>query len=220
MRKVYHTSGSGAAMAVSIGLSVLFTAVLFGMLPFSHMVAKPTRTLELRKASIADLPPPADEPPPAPPMEAAPPPAAPPQPQLAEAPQQIPLSADLEVATGSGGALAGFGEVQAMAAVEAIREEAFEVEDLERGPEVVSQVPPAYPPELRKARVEGTVTLALLVGEDGNVEDVRVENSSRAEFEKPALEAVRRWRFRPGTKEGNAVKAFVRLPLRFRIPQG
>jgi protein TonB len=206
-------------MALSIGLSVLITGVLFGLLPFSHMVAKPTRTLELRKTSIADLPPPVDDPPPAPPMEAEPPPAAPPQPQLAETPQQIPLSADLEVATGSGGALAGFGEVQAMATVDAIREEAFEVEDLERGPEVLSQVPPVYPAELRKARVEGTVTLALLVGKDGTVEEARVENSSRSEFEQPALEAVRRWRFRPGTKEGNAAKAFVRIPLRFRIPR-
>ncbi len=33
----------------------------------------------------------------------------------------------------------------------------------------------------------------------------------------PALEAVRRWRFRPGMKDGQAVKTHMRLPMRFRV---
>ena len=167
-----------------------------------------------------DLPPPVEEPEAPPPPEEEKPPEAPPEPQLAETPQQIPLSADLEVAIGSGGALAGFGEIRRSTAAETVQEETFDVSELEKRPEAVSQVAPAYPAELRKAKIEGVVTLVFVLGEDGRVEDPRVENSSRPEFEKPALEAIRKWRFRPGEKDGQAVRTYVRIPMRFRVDSG
>jgi periplasmic protein TonB len=94
------------------------------------------------------------------------------------------------------------------------------VSELEKKPEPVSQVAPAYPAELRKARIEGLVTLVFVLNEDGRVEEPRVENSSRPEFEKPALEAIRKWRFRPGVKAGQPVRAYVRIPMRFRVASG
>ena len=33
----------------------------------------------------------------------------------------------------------------------------------------------------------------------------------------PALEAIRRWRFKPGMKDGEAVKTYMRQPIRFRV---
>jgi len=72
----------------------------------ASVLANPQRTLELRTARAVDLPPPVENEPLPPPPEAEKPPAAPPEPLLADTPQQIPLSADLEVAMGSGGALA------------------------------------------------------------------------------------------------------------------
>jgi protein TonB len=157
-------------------------------------------------------------------MEEAPPPAepekkeeAPPELKLNDAPQQIALNADLEVATGTGGGLAGFGEVAKMASTESTRDDVVDVSELEKRPEPISQVAPAYPAELRKAKVEGSVTLVFVLTEDGRVEEARVENSSRAEFEKPALDAIRKWKFRPGTKNGQAVRTYLRMPMRFRI---
>jgi len=220
MRKVYQSQNSSVGLALSVMFSVGITAILFGVLPFAHRIAKPDRSLELRKASTADLPPPVEEEPQAPPPDAEQPPEAPPEPQLAETPQQIPLSADLEVAMGTGGALAGFGEIRALTAVEKMQEEAFDVADLEKRPEAVSQIPPTYPPELKKAKIEGVVTLVFVLSEEGRVEDPRVENSSRVEFEKPALEAIRKWRFRPGMKDGQAVRTYVRIPMRFRVASG
>ena len=181
---------------------------------------KPSRSLELRKTGAADLPPPAEEQVPPPPREAEKPPEAPPQPQLAETPKQIPITADLEVAVGSGGALAGFGEIRALTTVQAIQNETFDVSELEQRPEAVSQIAPAYPAELRKARIEGLVTLVFVLDENGRVEEPRVENSSRPEFEKPALDAIRKWRFRPGMKDGQAVRTYVRIPMRFRVAAG
>ena len=126
----------------------------------------------------------------------------------------------MEVALGSGGALAGFGEIRSLTAAEAVTEEAFDVADLEKRPEPVSQVAPTYPSELRKAKVEGVVTLVFVLDETGRVEDPRVENSSRPEFEKPALEAIRKWKFSPGQKDGQAVRTYIRIPMRFRVTSG
>lgn len=220
MRKVYQHEKSSFALPMALGASLFVTAAVFLLIPFSHLAHAPKRTLELRKTSAVDLPPPADEPFIPPVMEAEAPPEAPPEPQLAEAPQQIPLSADLDVAVGSGGALAGFGEVRALTAAESSVQEAFDVTDLEKRPEAVTQIPPAYPPELRKAKVEGSVTLVFLLTEEGRVEAPRVENSTRPEFEKPALDAIRRWRFRPGMKDGQAVRTYIRVPIRFRVNAG
>lgn len=217
MRKVYQNEKSSVGLMMSVLFSVGITATLFALLPFAHRIAKPERSLELRKTSAADITPPEPEDLSTPPPEAEKPPEAPPEPQLADTPQQIPLSADLEVAMGSGGSLAGFGEVSRMTAVEKVEDEAFDVADLEKRPEAISQTPPTYPAELKKAKIEGTVTLVFVLGEDGRVEDPRVENSSRPEFEKPALEAIRKWRFRPGMKDGQAVRTYIRIPMKFRV---
>jgi periplasmic protein TonB len=216
MRKVYHVKNKPLGMPVTIGVAAGLTALIFCIIPFSHFVNRPSHVLELHKTSAIDLPPPVEEQAP-PPPEPERPPETPPEPQLVDTPQQIPLSADLEVAMGSGGALAGFGEIRALTAAENMQSDAFDVADLEKRPEAISQTAPVYPAELRKARIEGSVTVVCILDEGGRVEEPRVENSSRPEFEKPALDAVRKWRFRPGMKDGQAVRAYIRIPMRFRI---
>jgi len=220
MRKVYRIRRNSIGLPIAVAASAAITAIIFCIIPFSHMVNKPTRTLELRKTSAADLPPPLEQQ-----LQASPPepekrPDAPAEPQMADSPQQIPLNADLEIAMGSGGALAGFGDVRALTGAETVQNEAFDVSELEKKPEAVSQIAPAYPPELRKAKIEGLVTIVFLLDENGRVAEPRVENSSRPEFEKPALEAIRKWRFRPGVKDGQAVRTYVRIPMRFRVASG
>jgi protein TonB len=221
MRKVYQTEKSVTGLAISIFFAVGLTALLFAILPFAHRIARPEGGIELVPTTAAELPPPEKEETPPPPAEDNRPPEAKPEPQLAETQQQIPLSADLEIAAGAGGTLAGFGEnLRALTTAEVATQDAFDVSDLEKRPEAVSQVAPAYPAELRKAKIEGVVTLVFVLNETGRVEDPRVENSSRPEFEKPALEAIRKWRFRPGEKDGQPVRSYVRIPMRFRVAAG
>lgn len=217
MRKVYQVEKSPGGLSVALMISACVTGAIFCVLPFTHIIAKPGRNLELRKTSATDLPPPPPEQLEAPPPELNKPPEAPPEPQLAETHQQIAITADLDVAVGSGGALAGFGEVKALTAAQSIQDETFDVSELEKRPEPISQVAPVYPPELRKAKIEGLVTLVFVLDENGRIAEPRVENSSRPEFEKPALEAIRKWRFRPGMKSGKAVATYIRIPIRFRI---
>jgi periplasmic protein TonB len=220
MRKVYQHEKSRAGLALAVFFAVGFAASLFAFIPFAHRVNKPQRTLELVKTSATDLPPPAEEEKPPPPQEEEKPEEAAPEPQLAEAQQQIPLSADLEVALGSGGALAGFGDIRSLTAAQAIQDETFDVSELEKRPEAVTEIAPVYPSELRKSKIEGVVTLMFVINEEGRVEDPRVENSSRPEFEKPALDAIRKWRFRPGMKDGQSVRTYVKRPFRFRVTSG
>ena len=220
MRKVYQNEKNLLGLPVAIFVSVGFTALLFGFIPFAHRINKPERTLELRKTSTADLPPPAEDAPPPPQIEAPKPPEAPPEPQLAESQTEIPITASLDVALGSGGGVVDSGEIHALTTAAEVKDEAFDVSDLEKRPEAVSQVAPAYPAELRKAKIEGSVTLIFVLSENGRVEDPRVENSSRPEFEKPALEAIRKWRFSPGEKDGQPVRTYIRLPMRFRVSAG
>lgn len=218
MRKVYQVSSGSSGWIPAILISVSFTLLLFCIIPFSHVVAKPKRILEIRKTSLADLPPPAEAeaPPPPPPEqneEEAPPPLL-----AEEAPQPVPLMADLDAAMGSGGILPGLIAAPAAAADVGKALDSFDVSELEQRPQPVSQVSPGYPAELRKAKIEGTVTVAFVVTEDGRVDDPRVEKSSRPEFEKYAIEAIRKWRFKPGMKEGKPVQCYLRQPFRFRAP--
>ncbi len=219
MRKVYTSSGSGWAALASMAFSVIATLSIFLVLPFTHIVARPERHLELRKTSAVDIPPPVEEPPP-PQQEQTKEEDVPPPPAMDDAPQSVPVMADLDVAVGGGGFLPGFvAGSGAMAGGDAdVGNEVFSAADLEERPQPAAQFPPAYPNELRRAKVEGSVTVAFVVDETGRVDDARVEKSSHPEFEKSALEAIRKWRFRPGKKEGQAVRSYLVQTFRFRPP--
>ena len=219
MRKVYTATGSGWAALASISFSVIATLAIFLILPFTHIVARPERHLELRKTSAVDIPPPVEEPP-QPQEEQAKEEDVPPPPAMDDAPQSVPVMADLDVAVGGGGFLPGFvaGGAGVSAADAGVGNEVFSAADLEERPQAAAHFPPAYPNELRRAKVEGSVTVAFVVDESGRVEDPRVEKSSHPEFEKSALEAIRKWKFKPGKKEGQAVRSYLVQTFRFRPP--
>jgi protein TonB len=63
---------------------------------------------------------------------------------------------------------------------------------------------------------EGTVTLGLLVGTDGRVVEISIANSSGfARLDKAALDAVRKWRWTPMMRGGEAVmlRGFLKIPF-------
>jgi periplasmic protein TonB len=64
----------------------------------------------------------------------------------------------------------------------------------------------------------GEVVVRFVVDAQGAVRRARVVQSSRAEFEGPALRAVERWRFRPGRKAGRAVATWMEVPIAFALP--
>jgi periplasmic protein TonB len=80
----------------------------------------------------------------------------------------------------------------------------------------VFQTAPLFPSEMRGKKVEGQVTVIFIVDASGKVTDARVETANFAAFEKPALDAVRQWKFEPGVKGGQRVACRMKAPIRFQ----
>ncbi len=81
---------------------------------------------------------------------------------------------------------------------------------------------PAYPLELMRENVRGTVILAAVINADGSVGEVRVLNSVDDRLDEYASDALSRWRFLPALKNGNpvALQAVVTIPFRPRLKAG
>lgn len=74
-----------------------------------------------------------------------------------------------------------------------------------------------YPDMARRAGVEGTVLVKVLVGKSGQVEQLGVMASDNAMLTTAALDAVRRLRFTPAEQQGEPVACWVRIPVRFEL---
>jgi TonB family protein len=85
-------------------------------------------------------------------------------------------------------------------------------------PVAMTKVDPAYPPELMRDNVEGTVTLYAVIRSDGSVASVRVLHGVDDRLDANACTALSRWHFQPGTKHGTAVdlEAVVQIPFRVK----
>lgn len=94
---------------------------------------------------------------------------------------------------------------------------AFDVGELDQRARPIFQAAPVYPFELRQKKVEGTVYMLFIVDKDGRVVNPRVEKSDHPAFERPALEAVRQWKFEPAVRGGEKVASKMRIPIRFAL---
>lgn len=85
-------------------------------------------------------------------------------------------------------------------------------------PVAMQKVDPAYPNELRRSGIEGTITLYAVIHSDGSVGEVRVLRGLDERLDENARVALAKWRFRPGTKNGSAVdlEAVVQIPFQAR----
>lgn len=75
--------------------------------------------------------------------------------------------------------------------------------------------PPSYPPADWVAAVEGDVVVKAAISETGRVTGVEVLQGLSAGLNKAAIEALEHWRFRPATRQGEAVAAHQVLTFRF-----
>lgn len=84
-------------------------------------------------------------------------------------------------------------------------------------PSVLSKVEPEYSEEARKAKWQGTVVLTLVVDEHGLPRDMKVTRSLGLGLDQKAIEAVSKWRFKPGMKDGKAVPVIATIEVNFRL---
>ncbi len=81
---------------------------------------------------------------------------------------------------------------------------------------LIHDVPPQYPPEAGRARIEGTVVLMAVIGTDGCVKDVRVE-SGLPILAQAAIDAVKQWRYKPYVINGEPVEIDSRITINFNL---
>jgi protein TonB len=84
-------------------------------------------------------------------------------------------------------------------------------------PVLVLRVEPVYPEAARKARLEGEVILEAIITAGGEIEEVRVARSAGILLDASAKDAVERWRYRPATLNGSAVRVLLTVTIRFRL---
>ena len=76
-----------------------------------------------------------------------------------------------------------------------------------------------YPLLAQHMNVQGSVVLQAVIGADGVVQDLRVV-SGPAILASAARQAVREWRFKPITQNGQAVETKARITVNFAIKVG
>jgi TonB family protein len=91
---------------------------------------------------------------------------------------------------------------------------------LDRRPKVVSQAAPEFPFELARSGYRGEVLVDFIVDKEGNVVRAGVLKSTHPDFEAPAVEAVLKWKFKPGIKDGHPVYVHMAVPVVFESHTG
>ncbi len=78
--------------------------------------------------------------------------------------------------------------------------------------------PPRYPPLMIQRGIQGTVTIRVLVGPDGATREVKLWRTSGHELlDLSAMEAARRWAFRPAMRAGAPILHWVEIPVHFKL---
>ena len=85
-------------------------------------------------------------------------------------------------------------------------------------PGPLRKVDPKYPPTLIKERVEGEVVLYAVIRRDGSVDSIQLVHGIDEQLDANSIEALRQWKFSPGTKQGTPVdvEAIVHIPFHLR----
>ena len=84
-------------------------------------------------------------------------------------------------------------------------------------PAVIYKVDPEYSEEARKAKYSGAVMLSIVVDAEGRAKDIHVVKSLGMGLDEKAMEAVEKWKFKPGMKGGEPVNVRAQIEVNFRL---
>jgi TonB family protein len=87
-----------------------------------------------------------------------------------------------------------------------------------RAPVALHQPLPAYTQAARDARIEGIVIMRAVIRKDGTVGDIEILRGLGHGLNESAIDTVKnRWKFKPGTLDGNPVDVRVSIEVSFRL---
>ena len=93
----------------------------------------------------------------------------------------------------------------------------FDISMLDQTPVAKFQARPQYPFEMRRAGIAGEVVVDFIVDTNGDVQNAYALRSSQREFESAAVQAVSKWKFKPGRKSGRDVPTHMQVPIVFTL---
>lgn len=102
-------------------------------------------------------------------------------------------------------------------------EQEFMLNEVDTPPVAIKVLPPNYPSKKSFEGIllyaEGRVYVKFVVTKDGGVRSPEIVKAvPKGMFEESALEAVKKYRFKPATKNGKPVDCSVILPIKFSMP--
>jgi protein TonB len=203
----------------ALAIAAALTLALFMILPVMQAIGRPDRDdLSLRNMDLTSLPPPPPDPEPEI-EEEEPPPEKPPELQEEAPPldlSQLELALNPTVGAGAFGdfAVKLIGQFESGGGSEEM-DKIFSLTDLDQQPRALFQRQPRYPPEMKRRNRQGTVYIVFMVDKRGRVVNPKVERSTDPGFDVAALEAVKQWKFEPGTRNGEKVPFKMRVPITF-----
>ncbi|QSQ11166.1 energy transducer TonB [Myxococcus landrumensis] len=167
----------------------------------------------------------APKPLPPPPEDAPPPPNEPPPPNAKPTPLVVGMS--MSSTTSAGGFAAPVGNTlygrtadraKAPQEVKAYSAPKYTpIYQVDREPQLASEVKIPYPEEARRAGIEGTVTLSITIDPEGRVVAARVLKGPGYGLEEAARNAILRFRFSPAYKGGEAVSTEMKYAYTFLL---
>jgi TonB family protein len=83
---------------------------------------------------------------------------------------------------------------------------------------LLSQINPAYPPQAKAARVQGTVKLGVLISPEGHIADM-VLISGHPMLVMSSMEAVKNWVYKPTLLNGNPVEVATVVDVNYTLEQ-
>jgi periplasmic protein TonB len=86
-----------------------------------------------------------------------------------------------------------------------------------KAPSVTKRVEPQYTDLARKAKITGVVIVEAVIDKSGNVDKVRVIKGLTMGLSEAAEDAVKKWKFRPGTLNGEPVDVIFNLTVNFTL---
>jgi len=95
--------------------------------------------------------------------------------------------------------------------------EVFDISKLDQIPQAKFRAKPIYPFDMRRAGISGEVVVEFICDTNGDVLNAFAVRSTQREFEAAAVQAVSKWKFRPGRKGGRAVNTRMQQPISFTL---
>ena len=204
-------------LATGTVLGIGVSGLLFLAIPLTQIFIsyeKSPEEIEALEIAPPPPPPPPEDPPPPPEPEKEEPP-----PELDTPPPPISLEQlDMALNPGTGGSMAGDFALPTfdVSGSDLGGLEIFELGDVDSPPQPRTRIEFSYPSAAKRKGITGVVKVEYVVDQNGRVENITIVESPDRTLSDATEDVLRRARFEPATKGGNAVKVRMRAAIPYR----